>query len=184
MSDDAERNAEDDTIDIIDALMAERLDEHGVPLDDYQTNRYDKCPLGQHDWHGKPWMGCPGAWASEEDTARMRNSKSVAAIDNTIGQGLLDGVLDGLLNSFEHLGGELYQPDSDPGTVIATLPAQFVGEGGALLVGTITVTAQSDGYSSYFTPTESDDSVPLTLPEAEVCVRQGFSTDLVIYDEA
>ena len=41
-----------DIIDAIDALVSEQL--ATGPVDDYNVNRYDKCPHCQRDWHGMP----------------------------------------------------------------------------------------------------------------------------------
>lgn len=68
-------------MDDIDALIATELDEHGVPLDDYSADRYDKCELCHDHWHGLPnGVECPGAWASDEvkeSWRRLGYSKSV-----------------------------------------------------------------------------------------------------------
>lgn len=60
---------EQHALDEIDALIAQGLDEHGVPIDNYQTNnqRYVKCELCQGQWHGLPNpMGCPGEYATQD----------------------------------------------------------------------------------------------------------------------
>jgi hypothetical protein len=60
-------NPEKSVLDDIDELIASECDEHGVPLDDHNRDRYLKCELCHEDWHGKTnFMGCPGAYATEE----------------------------------------------------------------------------------------------------------------------
>jgi hypothetical protein len=63
-------NPEQHVMDDIDELMAQACDEHGVPLDDYNRDRYVKCELCQEDWHGLPYGGCPGANATDDQRKR------------------------------------------------------------------------------------------------------------------
>jgi hypothetical protein len=80
-------NHEKPVLDEIDALIAQGLDEHGVPLDDYSKDRYVKCELCQRDWHGTVNdTGCPGAYATAQqaDDWRARYSKSKSVVPASI----------------------------------------------------------------------------------------------------
>jgi hypothetical protein len=80
-------NHEKPVLDEIDALIAQGLDEHGVPLDDYSKDRYVKCELCQQDWHGTVnFFGCPGAYATSQqaDEWRVRYSKSKSVVPASI----------------------------------------------------------------------------------------------------
>lgn len=90
---------EDKIIDDIDALIATELDEHGVPLDDYEADRYPRCELCQGHWHGLPKAsGCPGGHASDFEIEDWRakvhkgfQEKSMARLAQYVCQ--IDGVL-------------------------------------------------------------------------------------------
>lgn len=71
-------NPEQHAIDEIDELMAQACDEHGVPLDDYNNDRYVKCELCEQDWHGTVnELGCPGAWADDEQVAAYKTGVEI-----------------------------------------------------------------------------------------------------------
>lgn len=58
-------NPEQHVMDEIDELINAGLDDNGVPLDDYNADRYVECELCQAHWHGLPKAsGCPGAYAT------------------------------------------------------------------------------------------------------------------------
>lgn len=44
-----------DIVDAIDLLIDESL--KCGPIDDYNVNRYDRCPKCNRDWHGMPITG-------------------------------------------------------------------------------------------------------------------------------
>lgn len=70
------KNPEQHVMDEIDELINAGLDDNGVPLDDYNVDRYVECELCQAHWHGLPKAsGCPGAYATPEQ--RDAYSKSV-----------------------------------------------------------------------------------------------------------
>lgn len=60
-------NPEKPVLDDIDELIAQGLDEHGVPLDDYSKDRYVKCSRCHSDWHGLPTAHCPGEEPGKTD---------------------------------------------------------------------------------------------------------------------
>lgn len=178
-------NHEDNTIDMIDQLMAQGLDDHGVPLDDYSSNRYDKCVLCQHDWHGTSNdYGCPGAWAGQEDQAAYRSgSKSVEyqadwrqPIPTSGYSDVLTSIFDGIMGAVSGVVDLLRCPDVEPGTVLASMPSQIHPPNGEPVHGMLTVTAQAEGYAINFCPTESSDSVDCCYFPVEHFAAQGFST--------
>jgi hypothetical protein len=59
-------NPEKPVLDDIDELMAQECDEDGVPLDDYNNDRYDRCEMCHEDWHGLPYADCPGAYGMKQ----------------------------------------------------------------------------------------------------------------------
>lgn len=92
-------NQDKDILDDIDALIATELDEHGVPLDDYERDRYPRCELCQGHWHGLPKAsGCPGGNATDAEVEAWRakahkgfQEKSMARLAQYVCQ--IDGVL-------------------------------------------------------------------------------------------
>ena len=62
------------------------------PVDDYDADRYVKCELCGHDWHGTPaapFVGvrkCPGAWADDDaKAAYLRRPAPTRYVDQVQG---------------------------------------------------------------------------------------------------
>lgn len=142
-------NSEQHALDEIDALMAQALDEDGVPLDDYTADRYVKCEHCQGDWHGTPNnVGCPGAWADAKEVAQWRESKSVGPDADSE---LFASLVQGHGGRAEH-------------GLIGEFPASYPLPDDTVVYGTVQIFGQPSGFLGVFIP---NDEQPQEIPAAQ-----------------
>lgn len=157
-------NPEQHAIDLIDELMAQGLDAHGVPLDDYKRDRYVKCELCHQDWHGTPhsYNGCPGAYATQAqmEAWRIEYSKSVAWVT-------------------------FYVLDAGSGD---RFTAAYTDSAGREIRGTLTITSDGSGVVGFFIPDGTGEYTYAPIGHGLIADlyddRPGLTADLYTYDEA
>lgn len=147
-------------MDEIDELIATELDDDGVPLDDYNQDRYVKCELCHHDWHGSPnKFGCPGAWATDGQKQEYdvdEYSKSLAGLGLRI-----VGV----------------QPDH-------RLTAVFTNVDGHQVRGTVMFTPYEPGSVAVFMPDPPAGLAEYRYVAIDISEWRGMLAALPLYDEA
>lgn len=106
LADRAGKNPESAVLDDIDELMRSECDEFGRPLDDYQVDRYDRCPRCNSSWHGLPSGLCPGSHADAGDAVAPNESQRYVDQVVSVTRGF-SGCDDGLILESEVFEGEL-----------------------------------------------------------------------------